>query len=66
MRTVRRLLCALPLIMVSGSAPLILACDDGPTGSNCCRVCRDGKACGDSCIPRENQCNVGPGCACNG
>lgn len=66
MRTFRRLLYALPLVMVSSSTPFMLACeDDGPTGT-CCRVCREGKACGDSCIPRENQCNVGPGCACNG
>jgi hypothetical protein len=63
---IKRLLYILPLMMASGTTPFILACeDDGPT-SNCCRVCREGKACGDSCIPRENQCDVGPGCACNG
>jgi hypothetical protein len=35
------------------------------TGS-CCKVCTDGKACGDSCIAKSSTCNVGGGCACNG
>ncbi len=32
----------------------------------CCRTCRKGKACGDSCIARNKTCRKGPGCACNG
>lgn len=32
----------------------------------CCRVCRKGKACGDSCISRDRTCRKGAGCACNG
>ena len=32
----------------------------------CCRVCRTGKACGDSCISRSYTCRKGAGCACNG
>lgn len=32
----------------------------------CCKVCRQGKACGDTCISRDKQCHVGPGCACDG
>lgn len=32
----------------------------------CCKVCRTGKACGDSCISRDKTCHVGGGCACNG
>lgn len=32
----------------------------------CCRICRTGKACGNSCIARNRTCRVGPGCACNG
>lgn len=32
----------------------------------CCKVCRAGKACGNSCISASKTCNVGPGCACNG
>ena len=32
----------------------------------CCKICRRGKACGDSCISRSYTCRKGPGCACNG
>jgi hypothetical protein len=31
----------------------------------CCKVCTTGKACGDSCIAANKNCNKGPGCACN-
>ena len=31
----------------------------------CCKICRKGKACGNSCIAREKTCNKGPGCACD-
>lgn len=34
--------------------------------SECCKVCRKGKACGDSCISKSKTCNVGAGCACDG
>lgn len=37
-----------------------------PAQGGCCRVCRTGKACGDSCISRNNNCNRGRGCACQG
>ena len=44
----------------------LLSCD-GLTGStSCCRVCRTGKACGDSCISRDRTCRQPRGCACNG
>ncbi|MBC76126.1 MAG: hypothetical protein CME64_08930 [Halobacteriovoraceae bacterium] len=32
----------------------------------CCRVCSVGKACGDSCISRNETCHKGAGCACDG
>lgn len=32
----------------------------------CCKTCRTGKACGDSCISRSKTCHQGPGCACDG
>jgi hypothetical protein len=32
----------------------------------CCKICRAGKACGDTCISRDKVCHVGPGCACDG
>ncbi|MEM9553422.1 MAG: thermonuclease family protein [Acidobacteriota bacterium] len=31
----------------------------------CCRICRKGKACGDSCIRRAYTCRKPPGCACD-
>lgn len=35
-------------------------------GQSCCKICRKGKACGDTCISRNKTCHVGLGCACNG
>jgi hypothetical protein len=35
-------------------------------GYACCKVCRAGKACGNSCIARSKTCHKGKGCACNG
>lgn len=32
----------------------------------CCKTCRKGKACGNSCISRDKQCHQPPGCACDG
>ena len=32
----------------------------------CCKICKKGKACGDSCIKATYTCHKGPGCACNG
>jgi hypothetical protein len=32
----------------------------------CCRLCLQGKACGDSCIASELACQAAPGCACDG
>lgn len=32
----------------------------------CCKICTVGKACGNTCISRDKQCHVGPGCACDG
>lgn len=37
-----------------------------PRRRACCKICRKGKACGDTCISRNKTCHVGPGCACNG
>jgi hypothetical protein len=31
----------------------------------CCRTCRKGKACGDTCVARDRECTVAPGCACD-
>ena len=36
------------------------------TAARCCKICRTGKACGDTCISRSKICHIGPGCACDG
>lgn len=40
--------------------------DEVILAQGCCRVCRTGKACGNSCINRSYTCHQPPGCACNG
>jgi hypothetical protein len=37
-----------------------------PSPRSCCKICRKGKACGNSCISISYTCHKGPGCACNG
>jgi endonuclease YncB( thermonuclease family) len=32
---------------------------------SCCKICRKGKACGNSCINQRYTCSKPPGCACN-
>ncbi|MFV8754527.1 GmrSD restriction endonuclease domain-containing protein [Nannocystaceae bacterium ST9] len=32
----------------------------------CCKVCKKGKACGDTCVARDSTCTATPGCACDG
>ncbi len=34
--------------------------------ASCCKVCRKGYACGNSCISRDKSCHQPPGCACDG
>jgi len=31
----------------------------------CCKICRKGKACGNSCIRADYNCHKGVGCACD-
>ena len=37
----------------------------GNAAQYCCKTCTTGKACGDTCISRDKECRVGPGCACD-
>ena len=55
------LFCVLPGILTGAT----VGCSESTGASNCCRVCTEGRARGDSCIPQNSTCNVGPGCACN-
>lgn len=41
-------------------------CSMAFASEGCCKVCKSGKACGDSCISRDKSCKKGKGCACNG
>ena len=34
--------------------------------AQCCKICRKGKACGNSCISKKYTCRKPPGCACDG
>lgn len=44
-----------------------LTADDGRMlAQGCCKVCRKGKACGNSCISRNYTCHQPQGCACDG
>jgi hypothetical protein len=52
-------------VAAAGGPSVAAGCAEDATGS-CCKVCTTGKACGDTCIPQSNTCNVGAGCACNG
>ena len=38
---------------------------DPQTPATCCKYCRKGKACGNSCIKISYTCNKPPGCACD-
>ncbi|BAK64705.1 hypothetical protein SLG_00300 [Sphingobium sp. SYK-6] len=54
------LLCG--LLATVGSATLEPACAQ----ERCCKICRAGKACGDSCIAKDRVCKKVGGCACDG
>ena len=51
---------------VDDSQPRPIATPVQAVSPSCCRVCRTGKACGNSCISRTAQCHQPAGCACNG
>lgn len=48
-------------LLLSASIPALQGCG----GGDCCKVCKEGKACGDTCIAVTATCNVGGGCACD-
>ncbi len=63
-----RLLAALAMFAVGPGAlePCGSQASAGTFGYACCKVCKKGKACGDSCIARDKQCHQPRGCACDG
>jgi hypothetical protein len=66
MRSAAILLAALSLGLGPSSLNPCAAASSGPVGFACCKMCKAGKACGDSCIARDKVCHKGKGCACNG
>lgn len=53
-----------PRVISTGYQPARAAPLDA--AQRCCKVCRKGKACGNSCIARWKNCHQPPGCACDG
>ena len=65
MRPLRRLIVSIFVVSaVAAALPTASASNADPL--ECCKVCRKGKACGDSCIARKKTCTKPPGCACDG
>jgi hypothetical protein len=65
----RRIRMILPLaacLVLGASVPTLTACSDSPTSAGCCKVCKTGKPCGDTCIDSGKTCNTAGGCACAG
>jgi hypothetical protein len=56
----------LPLVLVTASTPILASCGDSTAPNGCCKVCKTGKACGDTCIAKTDTCHKGAGCACDG
>jgi hypothetical protein len=55
-------------ILTLSRAPWVrsLADQGRATSGQCCKICHKRKACGDTCISRQDTCHVGQGCACDG
>lgn len=60
----RALLALAGLALATAAGPGAPLCGTA-WAATCCKVCRKGKACGDSCIAADRPCNTGKGCACN-
>jgi hypothetical protein len=52
------------IILALVAIALLASCWDEDY-TDCCKVCDESKACGDSCIPINQTCHSGYGCACN-
>src|SRR5204863_437811 len=61
-RSIRLITLALPLLALSASTQLS-ACTDSTAPNGCCKICKTGKACGDSCIAKSDTCNKGVVCS---
>lgn len=52
--------------LVVGSSGTLPCTDSAFAAQECCKVCKKGKACGNSCIAADKRCSQPKGCACNG
>ena len=67
MRRFRLIVRLVPFLLLAATAFHVAACGDSTSpGRSCCKVCREGKACGDTCISKTDVCHTSGGCACNG
>jgi hypothetical protein len=66
LRLVRRILLVPLYFLLASFTHATTACGSESATGVCCKVCKDGKACGDTCIARTDVCHVGAGCACQG
>jgi hypothetical protein len=56
----------LQVFFAAHSNPLIFDGQRIEPAQQCCKVCHEGKACGNTCIERSDTCHVSGGCACDG
>lgn len=61
----KRAIVAAALLMVTAIGAEVPGCN-AAYAQSCCKVCKAGKACGNSCISRDKACHQPPGCACGG
>jgi hypothetical protein len=67
MKAVSRVRWLIPLyILLTSFSHGVTACSGDTATGACCKVCREGKPCGDTCIAKSEACHVGGGCACQG
>jgi len=45
--------------------PSLLVAASSTSSQGCCKVCRKGRACGNSCIAKDKICRKPSGCACD-
>lgn len=57
---------SVPGSSTAGSSSMSESSSEQAAPSGCCRICVQGKACGDVCVERELSCTVSAGCACDG
>ncbi len=62
---IREVPASIPVTLVSDPPAEESTDDDCTPRDECCRVCKKGKACGDSCIQKLLTCHQDEGCACD-